>query len=490
MRSPATSATELRPTMRSRKPCGCRRADILVNNAGQICAYRPARRRRAARMGGASSTSISSAPRSPRGRSSGRCVREGRGTIVTSRRAAAPRAMEGLRALLRHEGGVACLTKSLALEHGPLGIRVFGFAPGIVDTEMQASIRASGIGLTAKLPRNMLGEPERAGRGNRLSLPERRSSAGRPGARHPQCRIPGGRRPEAAADLTAKRACPMRRDEIIDVRAYRRRGEGDGGDYHDREKGHWLIDSLIANPMSGYADYKASRTSWGIAVLGSLVVEIETRSGKRRRRHRARRAAGLLHDRAAFPPLPGRRRSAQHQSHLGPDVPRQPALWPEGHHRRRASRSSTSRSGISSASSATSRSTRMIGGATRDALDLYCTGPRPETYKAQGFWGGKVPLPHGPADGPEGLRRERRLPRRASRGGRARFPADGRLLHGARRRLCRGARRGAAAGRHLLDRGGRCRPTMSTATASSRSAARRRAGPPASTNTRATASAR
>ena len=46
----------------------------------------------------------------------------------------------------------------------------------------------------------------------------------------------------------------------------------------------------------------------------------------------------------------------------------------------------------------------LIGGATREAISLYCTGPRPEVYKEQGFWGGKVPLPHGPADGPAGLR--------------------------------------------------------------------------------------
>jgi L-alanine-DL-glutamate epimerase-like enolase superfamily enzyme len=45
-----------------------------------------------------------------------------------------------------------------------------------------------------------------------------------------------------------------------------------------------------------------------------------------------------------------------------------------------------------------------MGGVTREWLSLYCTGPRPEVYKRQGFWGGKVPLPHGPADGPAGLR--------------------------------------------------------------------------------------
>ena len=41
----------------------------------------------------------------------------------------------------------------------------------------------------------------------------------------------------------------MTRDEIIDIRAYHVGGGGGGSDYHDREKGHWLIDTLIANPM-------------------------------------------------------------------------------------------------------------------------------------------------------------------------------------------------------------------------------------------------
>ena len=37
------------------------------------------------------------------------------------------------------------LTRSLALEFGSRGIRAYGFGPGVVDTEMQATIRTSGI---------------------------------------------------------------------------------------------------------------------------------------------------------------------------------------------------------------------------------------------------------------------------------------------------------------------------------------------------------
>lgn len=47
---------------------------------------------------------------------------------------------------------------------------------------------------------------------------------------------------------------------------------------------------------------------------------------------------------------------------------------------------------------------RLIGGRTKDEIAFYCAGPRPQAAKALGFWGGKVPLPHGPADGPQGVR--------------------------------------------------------------------------------------
>ena len=57
---------------------------------------------------------------------------------------------------------------------------------------------------------------------------------------------------------------------IKDVRTYSVSSEG-GGDYHLQEKGHWITDTYISNPMSMYPDYKKTRTSWGIGVLGSVV---------------------------------------------------------------------------------------------------------------------------------------------------------------------------------------------------------------------------
>ncbi len=66
----------------------------------------------------------------------------------------------------------------------------------------------------------------------------------------------------------------MRRDEIIDVRAYVVEGRGSGGDYHDRDKGHWLTDTLIANP-------KDSAIGLGLVLFGLPVWFIWLRNERR-----------------------------------------------------------------------------------------------------------------------------------------------------------------------------------------------------------------
>ena len=54
---------------------------------------------------------------------------------------------------------------------------------------------------------------------------------------------------------------------------------GGGADCHKQSAGHWIVDSDIANPMSVYEQYRASRTSWGIDAMGSVVVEVELSNG-------------------------------------------------------------------------------------------------------------------------------------------------------------------------------------------------------------------
>ena len=83
----------------------------------------------------------------------------GRGTIINVSSGAAHRPLPGWSAYCAAKAGLAMLTRSLAADYAERGIRVFGFAPGIVDTDMQSTIRASGIGPVAKLPREALSNP-------------------------------------------------------------------------------------------------------------------------------------------------------------------------------------------------------------------------------------------------------------------------------------------------------------------------------------------
>lgn len=81
---------------------------------------------------------------------------QGGGTIVNLSSGAAHRALEGWSAYCAAKAGLAMLTQSIALEYGARGIRVFGFAPGTTDTEMQSLIRDSGINPVSKLKRSDL----------------------------------------------------------------------------------------------------------------------------------------------------------------------------------------------------------------------------------------------------------------------------------------------------------------------------------------------
>lgn len=88
---------------------------------------------------------------------------QGSGTVVNLSSGAAHRPMEGWSAYCAGKAGLAMLTRSLHLEYGERGIRAFGFAPGVVDTDMQGAIRASGLNPVSQLPRASLSPPEEPG---------------------------------------------------------------------------------------------------------------------------------------------------------------------------------------------------------------------------------------------------------------------------------------------------------------------------------------
>lgn len=190
---------------------------------------------------------------------------------------------------------------------------------------------------------------------------------------------------------------------ITDVRVFLVQSEGDGGDYFQQGKGHWLIDTLIANPMSGYEKYKASRSSWGIGVMGSIVVEIETASG----------VTGMA---TGFGGYPAAWLVRNHFARFlqGEDARNITKIWDQMF---RASMP-YGRKGMPIATISVVDLAlwdllgklrqepvyNLIGGKCHDEISFYCTGPAPDAIKDLGFWGAKVPLPHSHFDGEEGLR--------------------------------------------------------------------------------------
>ena len=92
-------------------------------------------------------------------------TKTGGGTIINVSSGAAYRPLEGWSAYCAAKAGLAMLTRSIKLETGGRGIRIFGFSPGTIDTDMQVKIRASGINAISQIPRADLSPVEHAVRG-------------------------------------------------------------------------------------------------------------------------------------------------------------------------------------------------------------------------------------------------------------------------------------------------------------------------------------
>ena len=191
---------------------------------------------------------------------------------------------------------------------------------------------------------------------------------------------------------------------IVDVHAHFMGGAGSaargrgGGDYHDQGAGHW-IDDHIATPMSKYPQYERSRQSFGIDVLGTLVVEVEADDGTTGfaistagligcfivEKHLSRFLIGrrvddirLVHDQMI---------NATHFYSGGGGVVVNAiscvdlALWDLF--------GKVLRQPVYS----------LLGGAVRDEIRFYATGSRPDLAKEMGFIGGKMPAHFAPTTG-------------------------------------------------------------------------------------------
>ncbi|KIJ61256.1 hypothetical protein HYDPIDRAFT_138129 [Hydnomerulius pinastri MD-312] len=196
---------------------------------------------------------------------------------------------------------------------------------------------------------------------------------------------------------------PREFPSITAVKTYLVDSEGDGADYHSQNRGHWIIDSPIANPMSRYSEYKTSRVQWGINVLGTFCVEIHASDGT------TGFATGL-----GGPPACWIVQNHFKRFLLGADPRDTNMLWDQMY---RASlfygRKGLPIAVISCVDLAIwdllgkirqEPVYKLIGGKTKDFLSLYSTGPLPDEAKKLGFWGGKVPLQYGPEE-PNGLQK-------------------------------------------------------------------------------------
>jgi NAD(P)-dependent dehydrogenase (short-subunit alcohol dehydrogenase family) len=86
------------------------------------------------------------------------CFGQTGGGIINLSSGAVHRPLDGWIAYCAAKAGVAMLTRSVALEAGDCRVRVYGFQPGVVDTDMQGLIRDSGLNEVSRLPRERLAD--------------------------------------------------------------------------------------------------------------------------------------------------------------------------------------------------------------------------------------------------------------------------------------------------------------------------------------------
>jgi L-alanine-DL-glutamate epimerase-like enolase superfamily enzyme len=174
----------------------------------------------------------------------------------------------------------------------------------------------------------------------------------------------------------------------------------------------WLTESLIAHPLAQWSAYREKRTSW-FGTMSAGVVEIATDEGLTGLGFigggKANTARTIIEDQLA-------------QLLLGQDPTDIERLWDQMY---RASVMYGRRGVAIEAISGVDLALwdilgkacgqpvyKLIGGQTKDRLPAYVTGNLTERHLAEGFRDVKIALPHGPADGEEGLRRNEDIMRR------------------------------------------------------------------------------
>ena len=197
--------------------------------------------------------------------------------------------------------------------------------------------------------------------------------------------------------------------KIADIKVSIVKTQSAGADYTDHAEGHWINDTIIANPMSRYPVYQTSRSKWGMDAIKGIFIEVTTETGAVGfatayggyisswviKNHFNRfligadaRDINLLYDQMYRASIPY---SGQNGVIINTIAGIDLALWDlvgkirgEPVH-------------------------KMIGGKVKDNLQTYVTGPKAKLYKDWGHAGSKIPLPYGPGDGISGLKKNQEI---------------------------------------------------------------------------------
>ncbi len=194
----------------------------------------------------------------------------------------------------------------------------------------------------------------------------------------------------------------MGRWRITDVRSFLIETVGVGGNYTSQPPGHWIVDERQANPLSIYPSRSDLRSGGRDSVTGGTLVEIETADGTI---GFATGGGGLSACSVIEQGLA--------DLLIGADVRDIARLWDQMY---RSSlpygRKGLALMAISVADLALwdllgqlrgEPVYRLAGGATKERIAVYGTGPDPTVFQRRGFFGSKVPFPYGPADGRKGF---------------------------------------------------------------------------------------
>ncbi|MGH9406722.1 MAG: enolase C-terminal domain-like protein [Terriglobia bacterium] len=167
----------------------------------------------------------------------------------------------------------------------------------------------------------------------------------------------------------------------------------------------WLSEGLVANPMSSYPAYREKRSSW-FGPMTSAIIEITSESGER-----GLGTMGGGKGKLAAPIIEEQFKSLL----IGQDAFNIELLWEQMF---RASEFYGRKGAVIEVISAIDIALwdlagkalgqpvyNLAGGKTKEQIPVYVTGNLTERHIREGFQHVKLAVPHGPADGAEGLRK-------------------------------------------------------------------------------------